>query len=122
NDKKQLIEQAKAQDLHGQSFDDFLKAHNIGEEQYNNSVVVNTVYAIMAGKHMPQTGSDEEKTNGFISWMCKARESYTVNIILNIPAVEGNKPCTSGLPSDVPIAGLSIPSAGGTEVPVPEAT
>lgn len=120
-DKQQLIEQAKAQDLKGQSFGDFLTSHNISEDQYNRSVVVNTVYAIMAGKHMPQQGTDDEKTNGFISWMCKARESYDVKLNLKFD-VEGNKPCTSGLPSDVPISGLSIPQQGGTTVPQPEAT
>src|SRR5918911_3146830 len=121
--KKDLIEQAKQNDLSGgKSFTQFLQEHNISEEQYNKSVIENTVYAVMAGKHMPQQGTDDERTQAFISWMCERRTSYNVKIYLTFQVTE-NKPCSSGLPSDVPITnGSPPPEEEGTEVPQPEAT
>ena len=103
-EKTSVIEQAKQTDLKGQTFQDFLAAHKITEEQYNNSVVQNVVYAVMASKHMPPTGNDDERTNGFLSWICQTRQGYDVKI--NLTFTVENKPCTSGLPSDVPITGM----------------
>src|SRR5207248_1794474 len=68
--KKDLIDQAKLNDLTGgKTFTQFLQEHNITEEQYNNSVIANTVYAVMAGKHMPQQGTDDESTAACTSWI-----------------------------------------------------
>ncbi|MFL5733589.1 MAG: SurA N-terminal domain-containing protein [Chloroflexia bacterium] len=120
-EKKSLIDQAKQNDLQGKSFDQFLKEHNISEEQYNNSVIANTVYAIMAGKYMPQTGTDDEKTQAFITWMCEKRQGYDVKINLTFQ-VQGNKACSSGLPSDVPVTNGTSPSEEGTQAPGPEST
>jgi curved DNA-binding protein CbpA len=116
-----LVEQAKANDLQGRSFEDFLREKGITEEQYRRSVVRNVVYAVMASKYMPQQGSNDERTNAFISWICTTRESYDVKINLTFQ-VENNKPCSSGLPSDVPLTD-ALP--GGEEqpiVPEPEPT
>ncbi|MFL5733118.1 MAG: SurA N-terminal domain-containing protein [Chloroflexia bacterium] len=120
--KKDLIEQAKQNDLNGKSFDQFLREHNITEEQYNNSVIANTVYAVMASKYMPQTGTDDAKTQAFISWICDKRKAYDVKINLTFTVAE-NKACSSGLPSDVPLTGDTAPPAEeGTQAPQPEST
>jgi hypothetical protein len=121
-EKKQLIDQAKLNDLNGKTFDQFLKDHNISEEQYNNSVIANTVYAIMASKYMPQDGTDDARTNAFIGWMCDRRKAYEVKINLTFQ-VQGNKPCSSGLPSDVPLTNSqATPGDQGTPAPQPVET
>ncbi len=114
-----LIQQAKGTDLaSGSSFTAFLKEKNISEGQYNRAVVANVVYTVMADKHMPKTGTDQERTDAFIKWICTTRQSYDVKINLTFTAK--NDPCTSGLPSDVPLPGLGTPTAPeplGTAVP-----
>jgi hypothetical protein len=115
-----LVEQAKASDLMGRTFEDFLIDKGITEEQYKRSVIKNVVYAVMASKHMPQEGDEDSRVNAFLAWMCEKRENYVVEINIQFQ-VEGNQPCSSGLPSDVPITG-DLPAAPGGEEPiVPEA-
>lgn len=114
-----LIQQARGKDLaSGTSFTTFLKEKNISEGQYDRAVVANVVYTVMADKHMPKTGTDQERTDAFIKWICTTRQSYNVKVNLTFTAK--NDPCTSGLPSDVPLPGLGTPTAPeplGTAVP-----
>ncbi|MBF6611737.1 MAG: SurA N-terminal domain-containing protein [Chloroflexi bacterium] len=114
-----LIQQARGKDLaSGTSFTTFLKEKNISEGQYDRAVVANVVYTVMADKHMPKTGTDQERTDAFIKWICTTRQSYDVKVNLTFTAK--NDPCTSGLPSDVPLPGLGTPTAPeplGTAVP-----
>jgi hypothetical protein len=114
--QQRYIEQARASEVVGQTFQQFLSERKITEAQYNRSVIINSVYVLMASRHMPQTGSDDERQNAFISWMCQARKNYDVKI--NLTFTVQNEPCTSGLPGDIPLTtGASEP---GTEVPEPE--
>lgn len=116
-----VVEQAKAHDLQGMSFDDFLKTNNITAQQYQDNVVRNVVYAIMASKHVPQTGSDDDKQTGFINWICTARKKYEVKINLTFTAP--NQPCTSGLPSDVPLTtDIPTPPPNQQQAPPPQDT
>jgi curved DNA-binding protein CbpA len=115
----QLVDQAKQQDLKGTPFPDFLSKNRITEQQYTNNVVRNVVYAVMASKHVPATGTDDEKQNAFINWMCTARKGYDVKVLLNF--TQTNQPCSSGLPSDVPLTTLP-PSDNGQGVPAPVET
>src|SRR5205823_11090168 len=108
---------AKRQDLslsNGQSFEDFLRTHNISEEQYNRAVVSTAVYRVVASKHVPDKGTSEQKTNAFTSWICDTRKSYDVKINLTFN-VQGNQPCTSGLPAE-------LPTGDDQQPPEPEAT
>ena len=111
--KQDLVTQAKLTDLKGQSFDDFLKANSITAQQYEENVVRNVVYAVVASKHMPDNASEDERNNAFITWICSTRAGYDVKI--NLTFTVENKPCTSGLPSDIPLG--AVPAGGGTEVP-----
>jgi hypothetical protein len=101
-----LIADAKANDLKGgESFEQFLAARGITEEQYNRTVVQNVVYTVMADAHIPKTGKPEERTNAWIEWICTTRQSYDVQINLTFMLKE-NPPCTSGLPADLPLPGI----------------
>ncbi len=101
-----LVEKAKVSDIpQGQSFVDFLKKKNITEGQYKRAVVSNVVYTVMANDHMPAAGTTDERTNGFIKWICDTRKQYDVKILLNFNVQ--NPACTSGLPvPEVPLPGL----------------
>jgi curved DNA-binding protein CbpA len=104
--RQTLIRQAKESDLkNGQTFEDFLRERNISEEQYNKVVVENVVYTVMANEHMPKEGDADKKADGFIQWICQARQSYNVKILLTF-TITDNPPCTSGLPSDLPLPGV----------------
>lgn len=116
----QLVDQAKQQDLKGTPFPDFLSKNRITEQQYTNNVVRNVVYAVMASKHVPQTGTDDEKQNAFINWMCTARKGYDVKVLLNF--TQANQPCSSGLPSDVPLTTLPPSDNGQPPQPVETGT
>ena len=108
-----VIEDAKQREVPaGQTFEEFLKHYNITEEQYNRRVVENLVYALMANEHMPKTGTNEEKTNGFIKWICDTRKNYDVKVFVTFNV--DNPPCTSGLPTDLPLPGVEEPT------PVPD--
>lgn len=102
-----LIAQAKQNDLaNGQTFSDFLKKNGITEAQYNRTVVQNIVYTVMANAHIPKTGSDDDKTSAWTNWICDTRRSYNV-LIYHKFILTTNKPCTSGLPTDLPLPGVS---------------
>lgn len=111
--QKSLIQQAAAGDEQpGESFEQLLCRLNVSEAKYSRAVIENVVYSVMANEHMPQTGSDAARTDGFIKWICDTRQSYSVSLLMTF-LVKDNPPCTSGLPSDVPLPGLG-------ETPVPE--
>jgi hypothetical protein len=104
-----LIADAKTADLKGgETFEQFLAARGITEEQYNRTVVQNVVYTVMADAHIPKTGTPEERTNAWIEWICTTRESYDVKINLTF-VLKDNPPCTSGLPADLPLPGVDAP-------------
>jgi hypothetical protein len=116
-DQVALINQTKAAELQGRSFEQFLSERGICEEQYNASVVRNAVYLTMANDHLPAEGNDDARTTGFINWICQTRQKYDVQILVDF-MVKENQPCSSGLPTDLPI------TAGQTQEPpaeVPEA-
>ena len=115
-----LVEQAKQHDLNGVAYDQFLKKNNLTDQQYQDNVVRNVVYALMASKHIPQAGTADDKQNAFIEWICTTRKQYDVKVMLSFK--EPNQPCTSGLPSDVPLSDVPPNGTGGTQVPQPEAT
>ena len=102
----QMVTQAKQSDLqNGQTFESFLQQHNITADRYRRAVTQNVVYTVMADHHVPQTGSNDSKTQGFIDWICTTRKSYDVKILVTF-SVTDNPPCTSGLPSNLPLPGL----------------
>jgi hypothetical protein len=84
----------------------------------------------MAQKHIVKQGNADMWINSFMEWICKARQNYKVDFFVTF-AVE-NPPCTSGLPSDIPIEGLPTPAdvpdfvptgpAGPIELPSPQPT
>jgi len=114
-----LVQQAQASDLtNGQSFDSFLQQHNITADHYRRVVTQNVVYTVMANQHMPQAGTDDERSQGFVDWICTTRKNYDVKILTTF-TISDNPSCTSGLPSDLPLPGLS---GSQTQVPEPEAT
>ncbi len=117
----ELVEQAKAGELRsGESFDAFLRRVGVSAAQYSARVTENFVYTVMAEEHMPRTGSDSERGEGFIRWICDTRKNYDAVVKLSFIVPE-NQPCTSGLPTDIPLPGLTQ----GTpvqEVPEPIAT
>ncbi|MEA2575011.1 MAG: DnaJ domain [Chloroflexia bacterium] len=120
-----LINDAKQKDLtNGQSFETFLKDKNISEAKYNRTVIQNVVYTVMADKHIPKEGTSTARTDAWIKWICEVRNSYDVKLIKKF-FVESNQPCTSGLPSDLPLPGIeqeNIPDEIATEVvPAPGA-
>ena len=114
-----LIAQAKQADVKpGQSFADSLKEHSLTQEQYENNVIASSVYRVMASKYMPQSGSDAERQNAFITWICTTRQSYDVKILLDFPNSKNNTPCASGLPSDIPLTSNNlVPPPTGNSVP-----
>src|SRR5688500_15944348 len=77
----QLIAEAKAKDLAGgKSFANFLRERGISEAKYNRTIIGNVVYTVMANTHMPTTGTDDERAEGFIRWFCGLRKDYDVQI------------------------------------------
>lgn len=111
-----LINDAKQQDLkNGGTFEQFLKDKNITADRYNRTVIQNVVYTVMANEHLPKTGTAQARTDGFIKWICDTRPAYDVKIYHKFQVAE-NKPCTSGLPTDLSLPGL--PAEGeGTAIP-----
>ncbi|HEY0071012.1 MAG TPA: SurA N-terminal domain-containing protein [Chloroflexia bacterium] len=125
--EKGLIDEAKQKDLTAdKSFEQFLKERNISEARYNRTVIQNVVYTVMADRHLPPTGTSQARTEGFIKWICETRKSYDVRILKHFIVAE-NVPCTSGLPSDLPLPGVEqeeVPDELATAVvpPNPNAT
>lgn len=114
----ELVAEAKAGELAtNETFEAFLQRVGISEAQYNRRVVENFVYTVMAEQHMPKTGTNTERTEGFIRWICDTRQNYDAVVKLSFTVTE-NRPCTSGLPSDLPLPGITE----GTPVPEPIAT
>ena len=108
-----LVQQAAAGDQQpGETFEQMLCRLQISEAKYRRAVIDNVVYSVMANEHMPKRGSASDRTDGFIKWICDTRKNYDVKILLNF-LVPDNPPCTSGLPSDLPLPGLD-------QTPVPE--
>jgi hypothetical protein len=104
--EKGLIDEAKGRDLQdGKSFEQFLSEKNLTEGKYNRTVIQNVVYTVMADRHLPPTGTSQARTDGFIKWICETRKSYDVRIYRKF-MLESNVPCTSGLPSDLPLPGI----------------
>ncbi len=115
-----LITQAKATDVQpGQSFADSLKAHGLTEGQYTRNVITSAVYRVMASKYMPATGSASDRQNAFITWICKTRESYSVKVLIQFSTSNENKPCSSGLPSDIDLTGGTAPPPAQAPSAVP---
>lgn len=101
-----LIDEAKGRDLQGgKSFEQFLSERNLTEGKYNRTVIQNVVYTVMADRHLPPAGTAQARTDGFIKWVCETRKSYDVRINRKF-MLESNVPCTSGLPSDLPLPGI----------------
>jgi hypothetical protein len=113
-EQRSLIEQAKASELKGQTFEQFLKSHNITEGQYNRRVIRNVVYSVMADAHLPKEGTSEARRAAFFQWICEIRKSYDVKI--QITFTVSNPPCTSDLPPEIPLPGID------TVIPEPEST
>jgi hypothetical protein len=113
-----MVTQAKQSDLqNGQTFESFLQQHGITADRYRRAVTENVVYTVMADHHLPQTGSDDDKTQGFINWICTTRKNYDVKVLVTF-TVTDNPPCTSGLPSNLPLPGI----ATSATPPAPEET
>ncbi|MEO6457336.1 MAG: SurA N-terminal domain-containing protein [Chloroflexia bacterium] len=111
----EFIAETKAAEVGAnESFESFLRRIGISEAQYNKRVVENFVYTVMAEQHMPKTGSNTERTEGFIRWICETRKNYDAVVKLSFIVTE-NEPCTSGLPTDIPLPGITE----GTPVPEP---
>lgn len=111
-----LISDAKKQDLkNGQTFEQFLQDKKITEDRYNRTVIENVVYTVVANEHLPKSGTADARTNGFVKWICDTRKGYDVKIYRKFTVAE-NQPCTSGLPSDLPLPGLPADQQG-TAVP-----
>ncbi len=93
-----------------------MQQHNLTADRYRRAVTDNVVYAVMANEHVPKTGTADEKTQGFVDWICTTRKNYDVKILMTF-TITDNPSCTSGLPSDLPLPGVDQ-----TQVPGPEAT
>ena len=127
--EKGLIDEAKAGDLKdGKTFEEFLREKNTNEAKYNRTVIQSVVYTVMANEHLPKTGTAQERTDGFIKWICETRKSYDVRILRKF-IFESNVPCTSGLPLDLPLPGIEpeeipdeLPTAVLPANPNPNAT
>jgi hypothetical protein len=89
----------------GKTFECYLQDIGKSEAQYNRKVIENVVYVAMAERHMPQQGDADARSQGYMSWICATRRNYDVQPKLSF-IVKENQPCTSGLPSDVPLPGL----------------
>ena len=112
----ELVAQARSGEVRaGESFTDFLRRVGVSEAQYNARVVENFVYTVMAEEHMPKTGSDSEKSEAFIRWICDTRKNYDAVVKVSFILTD-NQPCTSGLPTDIPLPGLTT---SGTPLPEP---
>jgi len=99
-----LVEEAKMNEVRGESFEEFLKNRNLTEGQYSRRIIRNVVYTVMADAHMPKTGTPDEKRSAFYQWICQTRKSYDVKI--NITFAVNNDPCTSDLPPELPLPGI----------------
>lgn len=114
-----LIAEAKSRDLvGGKTFQQFLSDVGITEARYNRTVIQNVVYTVMADRYIPKTGSSNERTDGFIKYICNLRQAYTVQLYKKFVVAE-NAPCTSGLPTDLPLPGIEqeeIPEDFATQV------
>jgi hypothetical protein len=112
----ELVRQTAAADQNpGESFEQMLARIQVSKEKYRRTVIENVVYTVMANQHLPAEGSGDERTERFIQWICDTRANYDVQILITF-IVTGNPPCTSGLPTDLPLPGID-PTA-----PEPEAT
>lgn len=112
-----MVTQAKASDLApGQNFEDFLKQHGITAERYRRAVIENVTYTVMANQHLPKEGTSDEKTEGFMKWICDTRKNYDVKILITF-TVTDNPPCTSGLPSDLPLPGIDTTDKPPEDIP-----
>jgi hypothetical protein len=121
--QQDLIVQAKQADVKpGQSFEDSLREHGLTEDQYSQNVVRSSVYRVMASKYMPQTGDQNSRQTAFINWICQTRAKYDVKILITFANSTGNQPCSSGLPSDIPLTGDQLPPAPSDQPPFPEPT
>ncbi|MDQ3705291.1 MAG: DnaJ domain-containing protein [Chloroflexota bacterium] len=101
-----LINEAKSKDLAGgTSFEAFLAERNITEAKYNRTVIQNVVYTVMADRHIPKEGTSSARTDAWIKWICDTRKSHDVRLIKQF-FMKTNEPCTSGLPSDLPLPGV----------------
>lgn len=114
-----LINEAKAGELGSETFESFLARRGITAEQYNRRVIQNVVYTVMANEHLPKEGDANARSEGFIRWICDTRKAYDAKINLTFqvagtPPME-HTPCTSGLPTDLPLPGLE-------QLPEPEET
>lgn len=115
-----LLREARAAEVPpGETFECFLQRIGVSEAQYNRKVIENVVFVAMANRHMPQQGNAEERAQGFINWICTTRRNYDAQHKLTF-IVKENRPCTSGLPSDVPLPGVDTTPV--PEVPIPEDT
>ncbi len=99
-----LVEEAKMNEVRGESFEDFLKNRNLTAGQYSRRIIRNVVYTVMADAHMPKTGTPDERRSAFFQWVCQTRKSYEVKI--NITFAVDNEPCTSDLPPELPLPGI----------------
>ncbi len=119
--QEQLLADAKAQDLKGgKSFEQFLNEKHITADHYNRTIIENIVYSVVANEHLPKKGTAEARTEGFIKWICDARQGYDVKVYKDFQAAN-NQPCTSGLPSDLPLPGLDeqVPPEDVPTAPAP---
>lgn len=117
--QRALLADAKLNDLKdGRTFEQFLRDNKISEAKYNRTVIQNIVYTVMANKHTPKTGTDSERTEAFIRWFCQARTAYDVKIMLTFTVA--NQPCTSGLPTDLPLPGVTGEGEPPDDVPTAE--
>jgi hypothetical protein len=104
--QEELVRQTAATDqLPGEGFKQMLARIGVSEAKYRRTVIENVVYTVMANQHLPAEGTPELRTEGFIKWICDTRAGYDVKILLTF-IVTNNPPCTSGLPSDVPLPGI----------------
>jgi hypothetical protein len=115
--QNELVRQTSAADQQpGESFEQMLARIGVSKEKYRRTVIENVVYTVMANEHLPAEGTPEERTEGFIKWICDTRANYDVQLLISF-VVTNNPPCTSGLPSDLPLPGIEQ-----TTAPEPEPT
>jgi hypothetical protein len=108
-----VSEAASADQKPGETYEQMLCRLKVSDNKYRQTVIENVVYTVMADHHMPTEGDAAQRTDGFIKWICDTRANYDVQILMNF-LVTNNPPCTSGLPSDLPLPGLDQPT------PIPE--
>jgi hypothetical protein len=114
NQQPGLIDDAKSRDLaSGVTFEQFLQARNITQQQYNRRIVRNVIFAVMANAHMPAEGTSDERMEAFSKWICDLRKSTdpatgkpAYDVKINLTFLVPNPPCSSGLPQDIAIPGI----------------